>query len=128
MQDPRTQSETADVNLDCAFVENALFPHRSLIVKIQQPRIELVTRPGRQKYARPHEGQMPEGGGGGGPSDPVQLPSAAARRAMFLSRFPKVISSFPLLLRLGLSLASFNIPRGQVRGDCFLDHVFLLEF
>ena len=41
---PRTPS-TFDANLDCAFVENALFSHLSLILKSQQNRIELVTRP-----------------------------------------------------------------------------------
>merc|ERR1711923_240053 len=44
---PRTPSTTPDANLDCAFVENALFLHRSLIFKCQQNRIELVTRPDR---------------------------------------------------------------------------------
>ena len=33
------------IELSCAFVEKALFLHRSLIVKSQQKRIELVTRP-----------------------------------------------------------------------------------
>ena len=42
----RTPSRTADANLDCEFVENAHFLHRSLIVKSQQNRMELVTRPG----------------------------------------------------------------------------------
>ena len=42
---PRTPSTTADANLECAFVENALFLNRSLNVKSQQNRIELVTRP-----------------------------------------------------------------------------------
>ena len=42
---PRTPSTTTDANLDCAFVENALFLPRSLTVKRQQNRIELVTRP-----------------------------------------------------------------------------------
>ena len=41
---PRTPSTTTDANLDCVFVENALFLHRSLIEKSQQNRIELVTR------------------------------------------------------------------------------------
>ena len=44
---PRTPSTTTDANLDYAFVENALFLHQSLIVKIQPNRIELVTRPGQ---------------------------------------------------------------------------------
>ena len=43
MNRPRTLSTTTDANLDCAFVENALFLHRSLIVKSQQNVIELVT-------------------------------------------------------------------------------------
>ena len=44
---PRTQSKTADANLDCAFVENALYrPKQSLIGNGQQNRIELATRPG----------------------------------------------------------------------------------
>ena len=44
---PRTPSTTTEANLDCAFVENALFTNdRSLILKSQQNRIELVTRPG----------------------------------------------------------------------------------
>ena len=44
---PSTPSKTADANLDWAFVENALFPHGSLIVKSQQKNIiELVSRPG----------------------------------------------------------------------------------
>ena len=42
---PRTPSKIADTYLDCAFVENALFLHGSLILKSQQNRIELVTRP-----------------------------------------------------------------------------------
>ena len=42
----RTLSKTTDANIDCAFVENALFYTDSLIVKSQQNRIELVTRPG----------------------------------------------------------------------------------
>ena len=42
---PRTASTTTDANLDCAFVENALFLHRSLILKSHQNRIEVVTRP-----------------------------------------------------------------------------------
>ena len=33
---PRTPSRTSDANLDCAFVENALFLPRSLIEKIRQ--------------------------------------------------------------------------------------------
>ena len=40
------RQKTADANLDCAFVENALLLHRSLTVKSQQNIIELVTRPG----------------------------------------------------------------------------------
>ena len=40
-----TPSKTTGANLDYAFVENALFSHRSLIVKSQKNRIELVTRP-----------------------------------------------------------------------------------
>ena len=42
----RIPSLTAESNLDCAFVENATFLHRSLIVKSQQNKFELVTRPG----------------------------------------------------------------------------------
>ena len=42
---PRTSSTTTDANLDCAFVENALFYTQSSIVKSQQNRIELVTGP-----------------------------------------------------------------------------------
>ena len=38
-----------DENLDCAFVENALFLHRSIIAKSQQNIIELVTRPARHE-------------------------------------------------------------------------------
>ena len=45
---PRTTSITADANLHCAFDENALFLHQSLIVKIRQNIVELVTRPGGQ--------------------------------------------------------------------------------
>ena len=45
--DPRTASRTADTNLDRAFIENALAYTGSLIVKSQQNRIELVTRPGQ---------------------------------------------------------------------------------
>jgi len=41
---PKTPSKTADANLDRAFVENAVL-HRSLIVKSQQSRTELVTTP-----------------------------------------------------------------------------------
>ena len=41
---PRTPSTATDANLDSAFVENTLF-YRSLILKSQQNRIELVTRP-----------------------------------------------------------------------------------
>ena len=41
----RTLSKTAATNLDHAFIENT-FLHQSLIVKSQQNRIELVTRPG----------------------------------------------------------------------------------
>ena len=43
---PRTPSRTTDANLDCAFVENALFLHQSLIMKSQQNINELVTQPG----------------------------------------------------------------------------------
>ena len=39
-------STTTDANLDCAFVENALFLHQSLIVTGQKNRIEVVTNPG----------------------------------------------------------------------------------
>ena len=42
----RILSLTAEANLDCAFVENTTFLHRSLIVKSQQNRIEIVTTPG----------------------------------------------------------------------------------
>ena len=45
---PRTPSTTTDTNLDCAFVENALF---SFILKSQQNRIELVTRPDTDQNA-----------------------------------------------------------------------------
>ena len=48
---PRTPSPTTDANLDCAFVENALFLHRSLILKSRQTIIELVTRPDRDQFA-----------------------------------------------------------------------------
>ena len=41
----RGPSRTSDANLDCAFVENALFLHWFLILKSQQNRIELVARP-----------------------------------------------------------------------------------
>ena len=41
-----TPSTTTGANCDCTFIENALFLHRSLIVKSQKNRIELVTRPG----------------------------------------------------------------------------------
>ena len=40
----RHHQTTTDANLDCAFVENVY--HRSLILKSQQNRKELVTRPG----------------------------------------------------------------------------------
>ena len=42
---PRTPSTTTDANLDCAFVLKTNFLRRSLILKSQQNRIELVTRP-----------------------------------------------------------------------------------
>ena len=42
---PRTLSRTSDAKLNCAFCWKRTFLHRSLIVKSQQSRIELVTRP-----------------------------------------------------------------------------------
>ena len=39
-------TKTTDANFDCAFVENALFLHRFVIVKSEQYRIELMTGPG----------------------------------------------------------------------------------
>ena len=46
---PRKASKISETNLDCAFIENA---HNPLIVKSQQNRIELATRPGtaRRRY------------------------------------------------------------------------------
>ena len=43
---PRQRQQQLMQTLDCAYVESALFLHRSLTVKSQQNRIELVTRPG----------------------------------------------------------------------------------
>ena len=47
----RTPSTRSDANLWCAFVENALFLHRSLILKSQQNRIDLVNRPACHQMA-----------------------------------------------------------------------------
>ena len=55
---PRTPSTTTDANLDCAFVENALFLHRSLILKSHQNRIELVTRPATRLPVLPPRGEV----------------------------------------------------------------------
>ena len=41
----RTWCGTADANLDCVFVENALFYTEPLILKSEQNRIDLVNRP-----------------------------------------------------------------------------------
>ena len=45
--DTRTPSRKTDANLDWAFVEKRTFHLRSLILKSQQNRIELVARPGQ---------------------------------------------------------------------------------
>ena len=55
---PRTPSTTTDANLDTAFVENTLFLHRSLIVKSQQNRIELVTWLGLRQTLVTHNGRL----------------------------------------------------------------------
>ena len=55
---PRTPSTTTDAHLDCAFVENALFLRRSLNVKSQQNRIELVARPVHQTELLEQEDQL----------------------------------------------------------------------
>ena len=56
----RTPSTTTDANLNCAFVENALFLHLSLILKSQQNRIELVTRPVTKVDGSEHVDQRAE--------------------------------------------------------------------
>ena len=53
-------SRTTDANLDFALFENALYSHRSLMVRSQPNKIELVTRP---NWCPPPERGEEDGGG-----------------------------------------------------------------